>query len=118
MIARQRSKQGRKQKKGSSETAAADTATIFWMLTVFTTLLCELGWAGARLYVAWVDSAAERMQLLGALLLLAAVVIGISALIMTPIVLRARRVPPPRGIVVFALLTAALPLLLVVVQMM
>jgi membrane protein YdbS with pleckstrin-like domain len=92
----------------------AEVLTVGWMLTVSTTLACEVGFVLAR----WLAGGERPLMLLSYLLLFAAVVIGLIALFITPVVLRSRRVPPPAGVTVFALVVAAAPLLLVAIEML
>ncbi|HVX10102.1 MAG TPA: hypothetical protein VHC22_02765 [Pirellulales bacterium] len=92
-----------------------EVLTVGWMLTVVTTLACEIGFAAARLMS---DASDSSLMLLSQLLLFAAFVIGILALFMTPIVVRSRRLPPPPGVTVFAITVAAAPLVLAAMEMM
>ena len=87
-----------------------EVLTIGWMLMVFTTLACEVVAAIAYWYVKQVDRQAEAVELLSNLLLFAACLIGLLSLLVCPVVLRTRRVPPPRWIVVFSLVVALAPL--------
>jgi len=86
-----------------------ETLTVAWMLMVFTTLACELVAALAYLYVMQFDRQAAGVQLLYELLMFAACLIGLLSLLVCPVVLRARRVPPPRAIVVFSVIVGFLP---------
>jgi len=88
----------------------AETLTIGWMLMVFTTLACEVLSALTYWYVMQVDRQAESVELLSKLLLFAACLVGLLSLLVCPVVLRTRRVPPPRSIVVFSLVVALAPL--------
>jgi len=87
-----------------------ETLTIGWMLMVFTTLACEVIAALAYWYVMQINRQADNIELLSRMLLFAACLIGLLSLLMCPVVLRARRVPPPRSIVVFSLAVALAPL--------
>lgn len=91
-----------------AESRAADAVTVLWMLAVMTTLLCELGAAAANWYAATNPDAAKIEALL-VVLLFGAVVNGSLTLVLTPVVLKVRRVPPPRGITVFAVVVGAAP---------
>lgn len=86
--------------------------TIGWMLMVVTTLACEIGFVLARGLAADGDS----LMALSAVLLFAAVVIGLLALLLTPIVLRHRRTAPPKGILVFATIVSAMPLVVLLLE--
>ena len=94
----------------ADESWTADATTAAWMLTVVQTLLCELGTAAARWYASAVPGA-TRIALLANLLLIAATVIGGVSLMLLPLMLKLRRVPPPRGILVFGVIVGAAPLL-------
>jgi hypothetical protein len=80
------------------------------MLSTMVALICELCWAATR----WWTSAQPGGQVanaLAALTFFSALVIGGVALALTPVVLRSRRVLPPRGITFFAVVVGAAPLL-------
>ena len=83
--------------------------TVSWMLTVVTALLCELGTMATNWYV-WFRPEAERVDVLARLLMFAALVIGLISLGLLLLVLRRRQQPPPRGIVAFAAVVGAAPL--------
>ena len=108
----------KKRKTGSqkpTETKASETVTIAWTLTVMTSILCDLGTAATRFYVrAQPDEV--RIGMLSGILFLAAVVIGILSLMMLPVVLQIRRVPPPRAFIVLAVIAAITPLVAIVMQ--
>ncbi|HEY5310942.1 MAG TPA: hypothetical protein VIK18_00435 [Pirellulales bacterium] len=90
-----------------------EVLTVGWMLMVFTTLACELVAALAYLYVIEFDRQAGGVQLLSSLLTFAACLIGILSLLVCPVVLRTRRVPPPPAIVVFSVIVGFAPLIAV-----
>ena len=95
------------------ETRAADAITVGWMLCVVTALLCEVGAIVAR----WALSGYREnltLQVLFALMAFSALVAGALALCLIPVVLKARRSPPPRGVVLFAIIVGVAPLLLLV----
>jgi membrane protein YdbS with pleckstrin-like domain len=108
-----------KRKKRSKSHAAGDprtveVLTVAWMLTVVTTLACEVGFVFAR----WLAAGDGLLAMLSHLLLFAAFVIGLVALFVTPVVLRSRRVAPPSGVTVFALVVAAAPIVLVAIEIL
>jgi hypothetical protein len=107
---KQRSRRG-----STGENRAVDVATIGWMLTVMTTFVCELGAAASR----WLSRADpdSPLDLLWHLLFFAAAVIGFISLLAAPVAIKSRRRPPPRGILVFALVVGAAPLAIMFVQM-
>ena len=97
------------------EPRTVEALTVGWMLTVVTTLACEIGFVVAR---SMADGGDGSTMMLSQLLLFAAFVIGILALLMTPVVVRSRRSPPPSGVTVFALVVAVAPLVMVAVEML
>jgi hypothetical protein len=98
-----------------SETRTSDAATVCWTVTVTTLLLCNISAAAAQLYSRQHPDA-RGVLMLGEMLLLAGAVIGVLSLVLLPVVYRVRRVPPPQGLVVFAVCLAAAPLLTVIVR--
>ncbi|HEX7378042.1 MAG TPA: hypothetical protein VF278_13055 [Pirellulales bacterium] len=102
----------RTQSRVENAPGAVEILTIGWMLMVVTTLACEIGFVLARGLAAEGDS----LMALSAVLLFAAVVIGILALLLTPIVMRRRRTAPPRGILVFAAIISAMPLVVLLLE--
>jgi membrane protein YdbS with pleckstrin-like domain len=108
-----------KRKKRSKSHAVGDprtveVLTVGWMLMIVTTLACEVGFVLAR----WLAGGDGSLMLLSQLLLFAAFVIGLIALFVTPVVLRSRRLPPPSGVTVFAIVVAAAPLVMVVIEVL
>lgn len=91
------------------EDRVTEFLTVTWMMTVVTALVCELGIAATTWYVR-LRPEAERIAILAGLLMFAALVIGLMSLGLLVLVLRRRRVPPPRGIIVFAAVVGAAPL--------
>lgn len=98
-----------------SEPRTVEVLTVGWMLTVVTTLACEIGFVVSR---AMAGVSEGPLMILSQLLLFAALVIGTIALLMTPVVVRSRRLPPPAGVTVFAVTVAAAPLALVAIEML
>lgn len=100
---------------GTGETRVADFFTVGWMLTVMMTTLCEV--AAFALGV-WLRQwpAGANLELLRGILLFAAVVLGLVTLVLTLLVRRIRRVPPPPGVTLFAVVVAVVPLLTIVLQ--
>lgn len=99
----------------ADEPGTIEVLTIGWMLMVVTTLVCEVGSAVARL-AAGINEG--PLQMLSELLLFAALVIGFIGLLVTPVVLRSRRAPPPSGVVAFAVVVTAAPFVMVAVEVM
>jgi pimeloyl-ACP methyl ester carboxylesterase len=101
----------------SGESRSGDAATVAWTVSVTTVLLCDVGAMLALLYAARHPDL-RSVAMLGQLLLFAGAVVGFLSLSLLPIVFRLRRTPPPRGLTVFAVCTAAAPLLAVLVRAM
>jgi hypothetical protein len=93
----------------SEESRAGEATTVAWIVTVVMTLLCDLGAAAAHYWSSGYANA-RGILLFREMLLLAGVVIGIISLMLLPIVLKVRRVPPPTGVMVFAVCVGAAPL--------
>lgn len=106
------SKHAKKRKKSpaAGDLRSVEVLTIGWMLMVITTLVCELGFVAVRMGRPQPDSS---LAILSSLLLFAALVIGLLALLITPVVLRSRRVPPPQAITVVAVVVALAPVAMV-----
>lgn len=103
-------KQGR-----SRESRSTDALTIGWMLMVMTALVCELGFLAARGFAG--AESGGSMAVLMLLLLLASTIIGLGVLLLTPVVIKIRRDPPPRAIIVFSVVVGMAPWALIVFQM-
>jgi len=94
----------------AGEDRSVEALTIGWMLSVMTTLVCELGFTAARVVLLLVDRDAPWIATLAGVLLFAAAVVGLVSLLLAWAVVKMRREPPPRGILVFALVVGAAPL--------
>ncbi|HUY89792.1 MAG TPA: hypothetical protein VMV10_13745 [Pirellulales bacterium] len=99
----------------SRETRSTDALTIGWMLMVFTALVCEIAFMATRGF-AGADSEGS-LAVLTVVLLLASVVIGLGVLLLTPVVIKIRRDPPPRAIIIFSVVVGIAPWALIVFQM-
>jgi hypothetical protein len=84
--------------------------TVFWMLSVMTGLLCEVGFVLARAYLRLFDPTAARMEVLAGMLLFAAAVVGVISLALCVAVVKLRKSPPPLGVIVFGVVIGAIPL--------
>src|SRR5258708_29265679 len=84
------------------ESEAAEAATIGWMLAVLTATVCEFGVLAARLYFVWHPDAAA-VGTAGELLLFFSAVTGLVALLLIPVVYKARLVRPPSAVTAFAI---------------
>jgi hypothetical protein len=94
---------------GSAESPGAAALTVFWMTSLLATVLAELGGLISRLVMLFVNTP-PSIVLLSNVLLLVAALAGLVCLVLTPIVLRWRRVPPPLAITRFAVGASLLPL--------
>jgi hypothetical protein len=93
-----------------TEPQTVEMLTVFWMLSVMTSLLCEVGFALARAYLRLVDPTAARMEVLAGMLLFAAAVVGVISLALCAAVVKLRKVPPPVGVIVCGIVIGAIPL--------
>jgi hypothetical protein len=91
-----------------TETRAADALTSAWMLTALNALVVQVLWIVLRALLHY-NADLQKMQVVASLLLLVAVVLGIAVIVLTPIVYRVRRVPPPRSVSTAALLIGLSP---------
>ncbi|HTU25530.1 MAG TPA: hypothetical protein VMF30_09040 [Pirellulales bacterium] len=95
----------------SAESRLAETATVAWMLATLVTLCAELAVAAIALW-RWLQPDSPLPPLFAGVFWLCAGVVGAVSLVLAAVVLRSRRVPPPRGVTVVALVAGALPLML------
>jgi hypothetical protein len=102
-------------KQASAETRAADATTIGWMVSVTTTLLCDIAAAATLLYLRAYPHT-RAMVVFQEVILFAAAAIGIISLLILPVVFRVRRSPPPSGVTVFAICVALAPILALIVR--
>ncbi|MGE0608195.1 MAG: hypothetical protein AB7O62_13955 [Pirellulales bacterium] len=93
------------------ETQAANFMTTGWLIAVMTTLACEVFSVIAAWYHRFHPDN-QPLEMLAGFLLFASLVTGTAALILAVVVWRARRVPPPPGITVFAVVVSLAPFLL------
>jgi len=92
------------------ESRVVEAATVSWMLSAMTTLLCAIAAGLAWVLSRW-NPEAEYLLLFAQYLHFCSLVTATVTLALTVAVLKGRQEPPPRGIVVFALIVAALPML-------
>lgn len=96
-------------KKKAADRPAVDTLTVGWITMLSTALMCEVGSAAARLYVSYVDRQANLLGYFADYLLLAAAVIGVLVLLITPVVVKRKKSNPPLPLVLFAYFVGAVP---------
>lgn len=115
-MVKSRSRRGPKHAEGTSkrfspeEDRVTEFLTVTWMMTVVTALICELGSVASTWFVR-LRPESGRIAILGGVLTFAALVIGLISLGLLIAVVRRRQVPPPLGIIVFATVVGAAPLL-------
>jgi hypothetical protein len=97
-----------------TESRGVEALTVFWMLSALATLIAETAATAALLATSLsTDGEGSFLSRIPGLMLFTALVTGAICLVLTPLVLRLREFPPPRGIVAAAVLIGASPWLLV-----
>lgn len=91
------------------ESKTAEAATVAWMLALMSTIAAECGGIFVRVLMMMNDTS-ERIRVLSTTLLLVAFLSGVITIILTPVVIRVRRVAPPRAIVVVAYVMGVVPI--------
>jgi hypothetical protein len=92
-----------------AERPASEAVTIAWTSTVTGTFIADLIVIAAHLY--WRNnSGADAARALEAIMLLSAAVMGTISLALLFVVWRTRRLKPPRGYTMFAILVAVAPI--------
>jgi hypothetical protein len=109
-MSHRRPKKSHKKEKESGEHRAVEILTVGWLLTVITALACEIGSLASSLAVSQFGAGIIVGRLAG-LLLFAAVIIGFISLIIAPVVLKSRKTPTPRVVIVVAICAGILPML-------
>lgn len=104
----------RRPARGESDMRNVEILTIAWMLTVVTTFACEVGFVISR----GLAGGEGPLMMLSGLFLFAALVIGMIAFLLMPVVLRSRRTTPPSGVVVFAAVVSAIPIAMAAVEVL
>lgn len=100
---------------GGGESRAAEFLTVGWLLTTFTTLLCELGGVAAT-WLAQRNPQALGIAALASVLVFAALLTGLFSLALLAGVWKLRIVKPPRGIAAFAIVVSVAPALVVILK--
>ena len=86
------------------------------MLAAMVALACELAWIATRSWLVFYPGRPVAVALAD-LLFFSALVIGLIALVLMPIVLRSRRVLPPRVVTFWALVVGGAPLVVAVCRL-
>lgn len=97
------------------ESQGAEVMTVAWMISILSVAACDFGAGITRLVLA---PDQPNLALLSGVLFFAALAIGLISLAILPIVLKSRRVPPPRGLVVFGITVSVLPWIALVAQLL
>jgi len=91
------------------ETKAAEAMTVGWTVCLTAVLLCDLVAIIVHLVIP-LFFAGIRWQVFENLMLFSGSLIGLFCLILVPVVYRVRQVPPPIGIVMFAIFISTAPI--------
>lgn len=100
-------RQGRQHHDKQAESRGAEAATVVWMMSVMTTLVCGVV-AAAVLLAAGERAGTETAQLFGRLLHFSAFVSAVVSLVLLGVVLKVRTDPPPPTVTWFAVVIALL----------
>ncbi|MBP89906.1 MAG: hypothetical protein CMJ64_24900 [Planctomycetaceae bacterium] len=101
-----------------TEDRHSETATVAWMLTIIATLGAEIvGGLSVIVTGGWNVASDARSPFPGLMLFIAAVT-GVVCLLLTPLVYRFRRVPPPAAITYAAVTASVLPLLVAIMMLL
>ena len=99
----------------TGESSAGDATTVAWTVSVTMTLLCNIVAVAVHFYME-AYRPTQGLVMLKELMLIAGAVVGFLSLVLLPIVLRVRRVPPPTGVMAFAVMVGAAPILALLIQ--
>ena len=99
------------------ETRVAEAVTVAWMLAVVSTLMAEAVIIAARWYLS-LHPELVLLQAFAELIFFAALVGGLLSLGLTPLVLKVRQTPPPRGIIVLAVVVGSAPLVVLLARVL
>ena len=108
-------KKSPKPKPKSSESRSSDALTVAWTVSLTAVLLCN----AVVLLAAWAvdqEIGGDQINVFLELVLFFGATTGILSLVLLPMVMRVRRVPPPQGLVVFGICIAAAPVLVVLAR--
>ncbi|MEX0610932.1 MAG: hypothetical protein WD738_11470 [Pirellulales bacterium] len=95
------------------ESWASEAVTIVWTVSVTGAFVADLLVVVAHLYVRS-HPQAQPARMLEAIMLLSAAVMGATSIALLPVVWRTRRLKPPQGHLVFAVLVAVAPVIALV----
>lgn len=115
-MAKHRTRTSKQRKQLAADAAAADSsgtraAIVLWMLTLFTALLCELGYlAGTWLMAA--EPEEKAWELFADLMSISSQVFGLACLVLLGLVTYLRKALPPYPLAILAVLVGVIPLVL------
>lgn len=93
----------------SNETRLSEVTTVGWMLSVLTTLACQV--TALAIWAFFQGRAdADRALIFASYLHFSAIVMGLASLGLMTVVLKVRSEAPPRSILIFAVLVAVAPI--------
>jgi hypothetical protein len=101
--------------KDSAEAPTTEFLTIGWLLTVMTTLVCEVGYFVVTMISSW-QGDVQWLELLAGVLMFAALIVGLASVALLVLVHRMRKSPPPMPIVAFSLLVGLTPVLVAIAR--
>ena len=98
------------------EDRRAEAVTVAWMLTMVATLGAQVVGAGVLVLLRFMADPPQSLQAFPGLMLFTAAITGLICILLTPLVYRFRRVPPPPGITTLAVTVSLLPLVIGVIM--
>ena len=107
-------KRQRKREKQPAESRQAEFVTVAWMLAMLSTLAAEVVGIVVQLLII-AESATPPLRLLSGTMLIVAFVSGFVTLGLTPVVLKVRKVAPPRPIIAAACVIGIIPIATMVI---
>jgi putative exporter of polyketide antibiotics len=102
---------------GPRESPMTEAATVAWTVAVTMVVVCDVAAILAHAYLLR-NPEEKGAALFGSLMLFGGAAIGVTALILLPVVYRLRRMPPPLGFTVFSVCAAAAPVLALVARLL
>jgi len=100
-----------RKKTDSTESLATESVTIFWMLSLLTLTVTDIGSIGSWFYTR-LNPESARVKLLLGLLLFAGLIISVMGALAMMWVHKARKHPPPARVSVYAVIVIACPWLM------
>ena len=94
----------------SRESPTAIAVTVGWMLSILSTFVGQLVVLTGTM-VECLNLLSEKATMLLNMLAATTIVTGLVAMLVTPVALKLRKVPPPRSVLVVAMVMGVLPLI-------